>query len=253
MNLIFLGTGTSNGIPEIGCSCSVCTSANPKNRRLRSSVLVKTGNANILIDTTPDLRMQALQNKIDRIDAICYTHHHADHIFGIDDLRRFCFLQGNAIPCYVTQRTNEIIRKTFSYIFNPHPRFIDYIPRLNMHLINDSFDIFGTEVIPVEIEHGGLKIVGFRIGDMAYLTDCNHIPDSSRSLLQNLKVLILDALRPQPHISHFTIAEAIGETIKIGAQKTYFTHMAHETDHESVSRTLPEGISLAYDGLTITW
>lgn len=253
MELLFLGSGTSNGIPEIGCKCMVCKSVDPKNKRFRSSVLVKTGTADILIDTTPDLRIQALTNEIDRIDAVCFTHHHADHIYGLDELRRFNSSQNNPIPCFAMQETIDFIRGAFPYIFNPHPKFTSYVPKLDFHIINDIFSVAGQEIIPVEVGHAGMKVLGFRIGGMAYLTDCNYIPESSRPLLQNLDILVLDALRPTAHVSHFTLDQAIDEALKIKAAMTYFTHIAHDIEHEKVSGTLPAGIKLAYDGLMVTY
>jgi len=253
MELVFLGTGTSNGVPEIGCHCPVCTSLDPRNKRYRSSIFVRTGECNILIDTSPDFRMQALEYNVDRVDAVCYTHHHADHVFGIDELRRFNIIQGERIPCYVGRETKEVIERVFDYIFNPNPRFQSYIPKLDIHLINGRFSVGTTEIIPVKVLHGGLQIYGFRIDKMAYLTDCNDIPVSSMELLEDLEVLVLDALRPSYHISHFSLDNAIAAAQRIGAVRTFFTHIAHDINYEETSKILPERIQLAYDGLTVTW
>ena len=253
MELLFLGSGTSNGIPEIGCKCAVCKSVDPRNKRYRSSALVRTGTADILIDTTPDLRSQALTNDIGHLDAVCFTHHHADHIYGLDDLRRFNFPDENPIACFAMQETVEFIQGAYPYIFNPHPKFTSYIPKLDFSIIDGAFSVADVEIIPVEVGHGGMKVLGFRIGGMAYLTDCNDIPDSSRPLLRNLDVLVLDALRPRKHVSHFSLNQAIKEAANVRAAMTYFTHIAHDIEHEEVSRRLPPGIALAYDGLTVSW
>lgn len=253
MALEFLGTGTSNGVPEIGCKCAVCASRDPRNRRLRSSVLIRSGGNNILIDTTPDLRIQALTHNVERVDAVLFTHHHADHIFGIDDLRKFNSVLGKALPCYLAAQTKEAIEQTFSYIFEPNPQFQSYIPQLELHVINGEFLVDGTEIVPIEVYHGGMEVLGFRIGGMAYLTDCNHIPERSKRMLADLDILILDALRPSYHVSHFSLNDAIREARDIRARETYFTHIAHDMDHEEIDSALPEGIHLAYDGLILTW
>ena len=253
MVLVFLGTGTSNGVPEIGCKCGVCTSGDIRNRRFRSSVLVRNGEKNILIDTTPDLRIQALTYNIERVDAVLFTHHHADHVFGIDDLRKFNSILGRALPCYLTARTKKAIEQTFSYIFAPKPEFQSYIPQLDLHIIDGEFSLCDVRIIPIEVSHGGMEVLGFRIGGMAYLTDCNHIPERSKKMLADLDILILDALRPSYHVSHFSLGDAIREAREIGAKETYFTHIAHDMDHEKIDSSLPEGIHLAHDGLILTW
>ncbi len=253
MELQFLGTGTSNGVPEIGCACAVCTSADARNKRYRSSVLIRNGGVNILIDTTPDLRIQALIHRIERIDAVLYTHHHADHIFGIDELRKFNSILGSSLPCFMAPETKAVLERTFAYIFEPNPRFQNFIPQLELHVIGGTFSTCGIDIIPVEVRHGGMKVLGFRIGGMAYLTDCNHIPDHSKAQLHNLEILILDALRPSWHISHFSLGDAIREAREIGAAETYFTHIAHDMDHGETEASLPDHMHLAYDGLTLSW
>ncbi len=251
MKITFLGTGTSLGVPEIGCNCKVCTSEDIRNKRLRPSVLVEDKEISIIIDTSPDLRMQALNNNVKKIDAILYTHQHADHIFGLDDIRRFNFLQNKSIPCYGNEKTIEFIKTSFSYILKCDERFKYFLPKIDFNIINSKFSIDDIEIIPIEIMHGGLSIFGFRIGDFAYLTDCNKIPESSRHLLSGLKILVLGALRTRSHIAHFSLSEALSEANLIGAEMSFFTHISHKLEHSTINEQLPENIKLAYDGLII--
>ena len=251
LKITFLGTGTSLGVPEIGCDCEVCTSTDVKNERLRPSVLVECEEISILIDTAPDLRIQALKYKVNKIDAILYTHYHADHIFGLDDIRRFNYLQKKSIPCYGDKKTIKAVKCSFSYILKNDKRFAYFLPKIDFHTINNEFHIRDIKIIPIEVLHGGLSILGFRIGDFAYLTDCNEIPETSRKLLSGLDVLVLDALREKPHIAHFNLAEAVSEAELISAERTFFTHISHDLEHNTTNKQLPENMKLAYDGLVV--
>lgn len=250
MKVTILGCGTSFGVPMIACGCPVCTSADPKNVRSRSSVLVSHGGRNILVDTTTDLRAQAIANGIDRVDAVLYTHPHAEHIHGIDEMRRFNWLQGGAIPCYGSGETLRRIRHTFEYIF-VNPGLPGWQPNLTTHEVEGPFELFGLTVTPVEVMHGSLPIYGYRFGDFAYVTDVSEIPGGSEGLLRGLDVLVLEALRYEPHPAHVTLAEALEVVGRLKPRRAVFTHMAHQFDYESVMACLPDGVELAYDGMTI--
>lgn len=248
-----LGSGTSMGVPMVGCDCRVCRSTDAHDRRLRTSALIDCGGLRILIDTSSDYRQQMLRAGVSGLDAVLYTHHHVDHILGLDDLRSFNLLHRCAIPIYGLPETLENIQRIFSYAF--HPENADYaLPRLELNPLDDSpFSIRGVEITPIPLKHGKMTVLGFRIGDFAYCTDVNFIPDESFTLLRNLKVLILDALRFKPHPTHFSVEEAIAAARKIGARETYFTHISHQIHHEETEAQLPEGIHLAYDGLKFSF
>ena len=250
MKITFLGTGTSHGVPVINCNCPVCSSKNPKNRRLRSSVLLETNKVNILIDTSPDFRQQFLSKKVERIDAVLYTHEHADHIFGLDDLRRFCWMQKERIPIYGRQDFIEHLTKIFTYAFG-EGEFRYGIPNLQANIVSDHFEFANQEIIPIELYHNKKIIYGYRINNFAYCTDVSNIPQQSYEKLENLDVLVLDALREKPHPSHFSLKRAIKEAHKIKAKQTYFTHMNHMLDHDNHGKSLPESMQFAYDGLEI--
>ena len=251
MRLVILGCGTSTGVPVIGCHCEVCSSRDPRNKRTRSSLLVQSGGANLLIDTTTDLRSQALSNGLERVDAVLYTHAHADHIHGIDDLRAFNLASGgHAIPCYGNAETIGRIRSIFEYIFRVDGRD-GWKPNLTTTEVLSEFDLFGQQVIPVEILHGDAVIYGYRIGPFAYLTDCSGIPPGSMEKLQGLEVLILGALRQKPHPTHFSIGQALEASKAIGPRRTIFTHLGHNLDYTRDNPSLPDGFELAYDGMTI--
>lgn len=245
-----LGTGTSHGVPMIGCRCPVCTSDDPRDKRTRPSIFVRYGDVRILIDTSPELRLQCLDHGIAAVDAVLFTHHHADHVAGLDDLRRFNWLMKKAMPCYGTQRTLEALRRMFAYAFEPAADSPHSRPELALHPIDhEPFTVGGETIVPVPLMHGPMPVLGFRFGRFAYCTDCSHIAEESLALLRNLEVLVLDALRPDPHPTHLSVAQAVDLARRIGAGRTYFTHMAHQLKHADTNRGLPTGMELAYDGL----
>jgi phosphoribosyl 1,2-cyclic phosphate phosphodiesterase len=247
-----LGSGTSHGVPMIGCTCAVCQSSDPHDRRTRPSIYIDVeGGPRILIDTSTDLRTQALQHKIPRVDAILFTHSHADHTMGLDEVRRFNQMQKTAIPAYADARTCDALRRTFSYIFDPTTEENGGIPKITLTKITQPFSIGGVGITPVPLVHGSRPILGFRIGNFAYLTDCNRIPDETWPLLDGLDTMILDALRHRPHPTHFTVAESLQVVERVRPRETYFTHIAHDLPHVETNRTLPAGVQLAYDGLVV--
>jgi phosphoribosyl 1,2-cyclic phosphate phosphodiesterase len=250
--LTFLGTGTSSGVPMIGCTCPVCTSDDPRDRRLRPSIYLDVpGHASLLVDTTPDLRQQVLTQKVPRVDAILFTHSHADHVLGLDDVRRFNFMQGGPIPCYASAATWESIRRTFYYAFDGVRREGGGVPRLETHDIDGPFTIAGIGVVPVPLLHGSMPILGFRFGSVAYLTDCSAIPEESWALVEGVETLVIDALRNKKHATHFTVAEALDAIARIAPRRAYLTHMSHDLGHAATSARLPAGVELAYDGLVL--
>jgi phosphoribosyl 1,2-cyclic phosphate phosphodiesterase len=249
LEIFVLGSGTSHGVPMIGCDCPVCSSTNPRNRRSRPSILLRTGPHNILVDASADFREQMLRYRPPTIDAILFTHAHADHIFGLDDVRVYSDRQGH-IPCYAAPDAARVIRQTFEYVFTS-PDFGGGLPRIRLNEINGPFSLCGQSVVPVPIRHGPWEVLGFRFGDMAYLTDCSYIPESSMDLLRGLDVLILDALRPQPHPTHFSLSESIEVAQRLAPRRTFFTHICHRLDHDDTNASLPRGMELAYDGLVI--
>ena len=256
MKLVFLGCGTSTGVPVIGCRCETCSSSDRRNKRTRSSVLVECGDKNILIDTSTDLRAQALATGVERIDAVLYTHYHADHVHGIDDLRSFNRIQNEEpIPCYGDASTIDSLKNSFDYIFSVKKgsnKFSGWKPNLTANHISGPFELFGEQVTPVKIMHGKSEILGFRIGAMAYLTDCSAIPPESMELIKGVKVLILGALRNSPHPTHFSIPEAIEASREVSsAERTILTHLGHSVNYLTTGPELPEGIELAHDGLVI--
>ncbi len=253
MRVTVLGSGTSSGVPLIGCSCATCTSADPRDARLRVSMLVETAATRILIDTSNDFRQQMLRHDIREVDAVIYTHHHFDHIAGFDDLRAFNFHSRKPVVCYATEVTEHNLRRMFSYAFGVDLAPGTAAPMVTMHRITPGvpFHVGDVEVLPVPLLHGTLEVMGFRVGGFAYCTDCNAISDASVEMLRDLDVLILDALRYKKHPTHFTLDEATAEAARIGAARTFFTHIAHEMKHADVESSLPAHVRVAYDGLTI--
>jgi len=248
----FLGTGTSAGVPMIGCNCSVCTSPDPRNQRYRCSVLIQCPQGNILIDTTPELRLQLLRAKVNIIHSVLFTHAHADHMYGLDDLRPIPRLLGGPVPLYCTTEVERKLRQAFAYAFTPEAEGLPsgYLPKLVFRNITEEpFTVLEERVTPIPLEHAHFSVFCFRIGDLAYCTDVNKIPRESMKRLEGLDVLILDALRFKPHPAHFCLDEALDMVDKLQPAKAYLTHMSHEIDHEKVSKTLPANVELAYDGL----
>ena len=251
MTVTFLGTGTSTGVPVVGCHCAVCSSDDPRNTRLRQSVKIVMNGKVFIIDTTPDLRLQLLRDPIPRLDFILFTHSHSDHLMGLDDIRPFNFRQREPIAAYANPMTAKAVRRAFSYIWND-TQIGGGKPQLDLHEVAGPFGHDGVHIVPIPVLHGEWTILGFRIGSFAYITDTNGIPDDSMRLLQGIEVLAIDGLRVSPrHPTHFTIGEAIEAAQKIGAKDTWLIHLTHDIDHETVERTLPAGVRLAYDGLRL--
>lgn len=250
LKITFLGTGTSHGIPVIACQCPVCTSPDPRNQRMRCSILLEYGEARVLVDTPPELRLQAIRAGLTRLDAVLFTHSHADHIFGLDDVRRFNDLQGGALPCYADEATLDDLERIFRYVFVPTQRGGGK-PRLELRPLNGAFDLFGLTVRPLTVLHGQLLITAYRFGEVAYVTDVSFLPEEAEAQLRGLDLLILDALRFRPHSTHFSIPQALEVVERLQPRRALFTHLCHDVDHETVSAMLPQGVGLAYDGLVV--
>jgi phosphoribosyl 1,2-cyclic phosphate phosphodiesterase len=251
VELLFLGTGTSAGIPMIGCHCDVCRSADARDRRTRPSVVISYNETRVLIDTTPELRLQCVAHGVDRIDAVVFTHPHADHIMGLDDVRRFNAINAGPLDVWADARTHTSLANCFGYAFRePDPREKVFRPHLVPRTIDAGrrFQIYGTDWTPVPLLHGGTPVLGFRVGHLAYCTDVSGIPDPSFDLLADLDVLVLDALQWKKHATHFCVEEAIAAAKRIKPRLTLFTHIAHALGHEATNRQLPQGMSLAFDG-----
>jgi phosphoribosyl 1,2-cyclic phosphate phosphodiesterase len=250
MLVTFLGTGTSVGVPQIACECEVCLSDNQKNKRTRSSVLVEYGGRSILIDATPELRLQALSVGMKRLDAILFTHAHADHVHGLDDVRIFNMRQKESIPCYANSVAIDDIRHQYSYIFT-ETQVGGGKPKIDLIEASGAFDLFGTKVTPLPVKHGDLDILGYLMGDFAYITDASEISDQTLGLIQGVDTMVLNALRYHPHSTHFSVEQALEIIARVAPRQAFLTHIGHNIEHEALSAELPEGVFLAYDGLTL--
>lgn len=248
--LTVLGSGTSMGVPTIGCTCAVCHSTDPHDRRTRPSILLEYGGKVVLIDTTPDFREQAIRERITRIDAVLYTHTHADHILGIDDLRPLSFHHDGKIPLYARPEAAEFLRNMFRYIFDADYKF-GGLARLELKPIAGVFELFGGAFEPIPIIHGETEIYGYRFGSAAYLTDFSEIPESSMPHLQNLDVLFLDGLRHKPHPTHSTVENSIRIADRLQAKRVFFTHICHDLPHAATNAALPPHVKLSYDGMKL--
>ena len=250
MRLTLLGTGTSHGVPVIGCECPVCRSSDPRNQRTRCSAAIQHGGTTLLLDTATEMRLQVLRAGISRIDAVLYTHFHADHVSGLDDLKAFNAALGGPLPCYGNELTEASLRERYGYAFAGTP-WIGLIPHVTFTVAREPFSLNGLEVTPVPLIHGRIMSCGWRVGDVAYLTDTNGIPPDSMRLLRELEVMVIDALRPRPHPTHFSIDEALEVIAELRPGRALLTHLNHEVDHAAVSAELPPGVELAYDGLVV--
>ena len=247
----FLGTGTSHGVPMIGCRCATCTSTDPRDQRLRPSIYVELTNGGaFVVDTPPDFRTQALRYGVLRVDGVVFTHPHADHLLGLDEIRRFNALQRAVVPCYGDRQTIVEVRRVFAYAFEPRQAG-GGVPQLELRAVTGPFEVAGTTVTPVPVMHGQLPIHGYRVGTFAYLTDCSAIPDASWALLDGVGTLVVGALRHKPHPTHFTVAQALEVVARIRPERALLTHIAHDLGHAATSRDLPPGVELAYDGLIV--
>lgn len=252
IKLTVLGSGTSLGVPTVGCDCAVCQSADPRDNRLRPSVLLRFGDHTVLVDTTPDFRQQALRYAITRVDAVLFTHSHADHIMGLDDIRPFNFRRREPIPIYGSAETLQNIQRCFAYIFSDQPAE-STIPKVAVHEVNgEPFDLLGVECQPIRLHHGRGTTYGFRLGRLAYLTDHSEIPEESLARLQDLDVLFLDALRYKPHPTHSTVQQSLQYVERLRPRRTFFTHISHDLGHQRAESLLPQHVRLAYDGLEVT-
>lgn len=249
VTLTFLGTGTSTGVPAVGCACDVCRSDDPRDVRLRASILLQYDGRNVVIDTGTDFRQQALRVRLMKLDAVLITHAHADHIFGLDDIRPFNFRTRRPTPVYADERTWNGLRRVFDYAFSPTA--YGGVPNIEPHVIDGPFEVFGRKFVPLEVVHGRMPVAAFRFGRGAYVTDCNEIPDDTVDGLRGLDVLVLDGLRFAAHGTHMTIPKALAYIERIRPKRAFLTHMNHEVHHRTVNAELPDGVELAYDGLVL--
>ena len=237
----------------IGCDCPVCSSTDPRNKRSRCSAVFQTPGGNLLIDTATELRLQLIRAGISHISAVLYTHTHADHLFGMDDLRRINYIEQAPVPIYISHRCAEDVRRVFDYVFDEYSQRIPAggVPKLEVIRINGPFEVAGERVVPIPLRHGRFEVLGFRVGDAAYCTDCNGVYDESWPLLEGLDVLVIDALRIEPHPTHFSLAEALEVIERVRPRRAYLTHLTHDMDHEATQKMLPPGVEVAYDGLVV--
>jgi phosphoribosyl 1,2-cyclic phosphate phosphodiesterase len=251
VKITFLGTGTSQGVPVIACRCQVCTSADFRDKRLRSSILVEQGSTAVVIDSGPDFRQQMLRAEVNHIDGLLFTHEHKDHIAGMDDIRAYNYVHREKVNIYANLQVQEALHREFPYVFADFK--YPGVPEINMHTIYESaFSIGEIDFLPVPVLHYRLPVLGFRIGDFTYITDANHITEQSMSLIRGSKILVINALRREPHVSHFTLEEALEVIGKLGPEKAYLTHISHQLGmHEDVNAELPANVQCAYDGLVI--
>jgi len=252
MTVTFLGTGTSQGVPIIACHCPICTSADPRDQRLRSAVMLSLNDRNVVIDTGPDFRQQMLRAQVERLDGVVFTHEHKDHIAGLDDIRAFNYFQREKMKVYCTEAVELALRREFAYVFSDF-RYPG-IPEIELHRItNEPFEVAGMTLTPIEVMHMKMPVFGYRIGDFTYITDANYISEPEKEKIKGSKVLVLNALRREKHPSHYTLDEALALVEELQPEQTYFTHISHQLGlHEEVSKELPANVHLAYDGLTIT-
>jgi phosphoribosyl 1,2-cyclic phosphate phosphodiesterase len=251
IKVTFLGTGTSQGVPLIACNCRVCTSGDTRDKRLRSSILIETSKTRIVIDSGPDFRQQLLREKTKKLDAVVFTHEHKDHIAGLDEVKAFNFLNKMRMPVYATSRVQTALKREFAYIFSDEK--YPGIPEIDLYEIDDAaFNIGDIVMEPINVMHYKLPVKGFRVNDFAYITDANFIPDQEKQKLRNLNVLVLNALRKEPHISHFTFKEAVEMVKELNPRKAYLTHISHQLGlHQELDKELPGNIELAFDGLQL--
>jgi len=236
------------GVPTLACHCAVCESADPHDKRTRPSVLLAFNSHNVVIDTTPDFRSQAMREKLEKLDAVLFTHGHADHILGLDDIRPYNLKQGGAIPIYASSETQATVRRQFAYIFDDAPT-VSSLPGVEMRAIDGPFEICGLKIIPIPANHGPTSVLGFRFGNAAYLTDFSSVPEKSKELLRGLDDFILDALRYAPHPMHSNVQQSLALVAELKPKRAWFTHICHDLGHEAANAKLPPGVQLSYDGL----